>query len=250
MNDLIPDYFNDNKPPKSGPEEFASKILIPLASLVFAVVTFVSTGGNRPPWATTVVIVFLAFVIAWILIKPIRSLGSRVVDWSGRRRFAKEMIPQLRELVHELNDLLSRDKVNTFSHLIPNLTSRLSENVKLIVRPDRNLREFQMLQSWADSLSTPFLLSKKADFWASAADLSVAVAQFAWACTYLRQDVNFIRSLEESTAGLLPELKPDWDAAIQKTSDFTSRFERFMKSVNAERFTNLCTTSFQEVKPL
>lgn len=250
MNDLTPYSSGDGKPPKSGVDEFTGGVLIPLASLVIAAVIFFSTSSNRPVWATVAVAVCIAFVVIWVMVKPIKNLVSKAFNHYGKWAFARKTSLQLREFVAELNNLLSRDRANTFPYLIPNLASKLSDKVRILVRLDRNAREFDVIQAWSLALRDRCVTSRTAGFWANAADFTSVVNKFSWACTHLREDVLLSKNVEEDTAKPLTELKPDWDAATAKILEFTSRVERFAKVVNDKHGTRLCPDAFQEVKPL
>lgn len=239
-----------NDSSRRGADYLVKDILIPFGSALIAAVVVLSTTQNLPFWATLAMVVYLVFVFVLVLASPISKVFRRFSTWNSRRIFAQKMRSELLGLIGELNGLLDQQKTNTLPYVVFQLTQKLSANVRLLTRLDRNLREFQILQSWADSLFTPFLLDRRGNLWSSFSDLSIAVVEFTWACSVLRQDVINVKDVEENTSALQRDLKPDWDAAIHNIVDFTSRLERFMKKVNERSGTNLCKTSFQEVKPL
>jgi hypothetical protein len=193
---------------------------------------------------------YLGVLLVKILSGPVKKTETRLMTWSGRKRFAHNKSPKLLELVTEINNLLDQQRTDTFPYVLTVLTGKLSDSVKQLVRFDSNVRDFQLLQAWAGSLRDRCAPNRKANFWDSATDLSRLALQFSWVCTWLRNDVILTKGVEENTAKQLPELKPDWDAAIQKISDFTFRVERFAKLVNRRYGTTICSASFQPVKPI
>lgn len=249
MDGMIPDRYGGERP-KSSLDDFPSKILIPLGSVLIAAVVFLSTSNKLPLWASIVVVAYLAFVVVWVSARPTTHVISKMMIGYGQRRFAKEMSRQLRGFVDELNIHLSRDRTNTLTYLIHDFASKLPEDVRFTVRLDRNSREFDILQCWAIALRDGCGGNKLANFRRNAAEFATIAFRWSCACTYLREDVQMCEGTTEVTAHRIPDLKPDWDAAANKVAEFLSRVERFANTVNAKYGARICPDSFQEVKPL
>ena len=83
-------------------------------------------------------------------------------------------------------------------------------------------------------------------FLRDANQFSKLVNWYSWACLWVQQFLNSNEVEEKVTK----EIVSDWNVAVHKLTDFTSRVQRIMKSVNSKYNTGSCTTSFQDVKPL
>ncbi len=222
--------------------------LIEFGLLLVAVVTLLSANFKLPPSLTLIVEGYLVIVTLTILASPAKTIFSKLMSWIGTRRSAKKMRPELLELVAELTQLVDQQRADTLPFVVAGFSSRLSDDGRSVLRLDRNLDHIGTLHAWAHSLFGRFVMNKKTNFWENAADLTHLVLQLSWAYVRMRDIVNLTPNYDGLE--VLNKLKPDWDEAVRKISDYTSRVERFAKSVNSKYGTTICTTSFQQVKTI
>ncbi len=244
MNDFTNGQQNQNSNSKNGIDDFTTKVLIPLGSIIIGVIGVLISTNKLPAFALWIMGVYLVIVLVRILISPIKNFSSKAIINFSRMRFAKKKRAELHSLSSELNELLNPQRTTTIPYFINNQFSKLSSDLNTLSCLDRNRQQFQILHSWSFSLTELLRNSKKNNLMQNASQLSNLVTWFIWACVWLRQAVN------NPVIKIDDDIASDWNSAVQRISDFSSRLERLMKSVNEKYGTNVCTDNFQEVKPL
>ncbi len=244
MNDFTNYDRLQNSNSKSGVEDFTTKVLIPLGAILIAAISVVFSTNKLPSIVLWTMILYLAIVLVKILVSPTKTFTSKVITKSNRILFSKKMHPELLQFSSELNQLLASDRENTIPYFINNQFSKLSSDINTLSCLDRNRQQFQILQSWSFFLTDLLRNSEKKNLMLNAVQLSNLVTWFIWACVWLHQVVN------NTGVQTNKDIVSDWNTAVRKISDFSSRVERLMKSINEKYNEKLCTDYFQEVKPL
>jgi len=191
-------------------------------------------------------VIYLVFSLLIILVLLAKNIIPNTINWFSRRMFANQKRSELQELSLEFNELLGSDRLSTIPYFISQLFSKLSNEVNLLSCLERNRQQFTILQSWAWSLSDNLKYDNNTLFLRDANQFSKVVSSFTWACEWVRQ-VLVKTEVREKIPKALVE---DWNTNINKISDYTSRVERMMKSINNKYNTSICTTTFQDVKQL
>lgn len=245
MDEFTPNLLG-SRPPKSERDSFVSRILIPLGSVVIAAVVLLSTKNKLPSWASIIVVAYLAFVIVWIVARPTNNAIQKVVNVTTRRRFVKGMRPELHEILEQLDEMLEQQRMNTIPFVVADLSSKLSRVVKEPILIGAYQEQFYILQSWASSLTRSMSNYRATDFRRDSSELSQLVFRFTCACTSARNIIDNAGYVDK----VPHDVRADWNAAVNRMSNFINRVEHFTKAVNAKYSTRICADSFQEVKPL
>ncbi len=244
MNDFTNDQQNQNNNYNAGMDNFTAKVLIPFGLVIIGAIGLWASTNKLPVWASWTMAIYLVIVLVKILINPAKNFSSKAINHFSRMRFAMKMRPELRRLSSELNQLLDSQRTSTIPYIISQLFSKLSSEIHTLNCLDRNRQQFQILQSWALSLTDRNRSYNRTEFLQDAAQLSNAVVWYIWACVWLQQVINNKGLVDQLTKDVVS----DWNVAVQRISDFTSRVERFMRMINEKYNSNLCITYFQDVK--
>lgn len=226
-------------------DHFTTKVLIPLGSVLIATIGLLSAETVLPTWAYWIMMIYLGIVLVKILVGPIKKFISNIINRYNKMHFAKQMKLELLSLSRELNELLESQRINSVPYFITHLLSKLSQEVQKSNCLHRNSEQFTILQSWAWCLSDNLKFDNHKLFLRNANQFSRVVSWFTWACEWVRQVLDKTEVREKIPKDVLS----DWNLAVQRISDFTSRVERMMKSINNNYKTSICITSFQDVKP-
>ncbi len=245
MNDF--NYFQQNQSSnlKSGTDKTNTKILISFGLFLVGIIGLLASIDKLPTWAIWIIVIYLVIILIKISVNPVKNYVIKIINRNSNNRFAKRMQSEILAFTIELNELIDSQRITTIPYFITHLSSKLPNDVHTLNCLHRNGQQFTILQSWASSLVDNFKFNNKG-FLRNAAQLSNIISWVSWACVWAREVLNNTEVQEY----LPKDVILDWNNAAKKISDFISRAERMMKSINRQYKTSICTISFQDVKSL
>lgn len=243
-------YPSSQERSKNSIEDFTTKVLIPLGSILVGAFGLWASTSKLPTLASWLMGIYLVTVLVIILSRPVKVVSSNVFTGYNRRQFAKKRLPDLRELVTELIGLLEDKKVNSLPLIIAGFSSKLYDENPRRIGLDCYLSEMNILSCWAIQVGKRINEELAKGFTSDAEDFTTIVFQFSMLGMRLRQAIINGQKRGEAESREPYDLKPDWDSAAHRISEFMTRVEKFATFVNEKFGRRVCPNSFQEVKPL
>ncbi len=249
---------------KSFHDSLFVKVLIPIGSLLVAVMSFLTNIKEIPGWVSVVLGIFLA-IASLSLLLPLLPVAKRLfVNWRSRvqiRRSAERFRPDVDRMIRRLQDQLSHSYTDTLLYGLWNYMNARDDKGCAILGNEfnqaRGLSEWLSLVSeggsrWNEVPIKTTLKGRVQDFVFVAEALDLAVIHYVSVCQSIENRLRGVLLDTERRVGeeLAKQLKQAWNVGRESLGRFVHDWGKMGQEINDCIGFRVCVGNYSQLRPI